>query len=41
MKLDNSTLKSLENILKVGILYEESFKDNNPYLMKLILHFDE
>ena len=32
MKLDNSTLKTLENFLKVGLFDEESLKDKNAYL---------
>ena len=32
MKLDNSTLKTLENIFRIGLLDEESFKDQNTYL---------
>ena len=32
MKFDNSTLTSLENILRVGLHDEESFKNQNSYL---------
>ena len=32
MKLDNSTLKTTENILRVGLLDGESFKDQSTYL---------